>query len=105
MTSYINGSEFPLSSTEIAACCNWLTERVLHTPFLCLLNSLQAIEYQDLIYGGAKWGKVVENGILYPLGTVWGFEPSVKFSTSFSKNLEISRKMTIPPPIKRALVP
>ena len=75
---------------------------MLHRPFLCVLNSLQAIEYQDLIYGGRKWRKVGENGMFYPLGTMGEFEPLVNSSTYFSKNLEMSVKMTIAPPAKRA---
>ena len=83
MTTYINGSVFPLIPTEIAACCNWLVNSVLHSPFLRSLNSLQAIEYQDVIQGGRKWRKVGENGMFYPLGMAGGFEPRVKSTTSF----------------------
>ncbi len=63
MTAYINGSEFPLLTTEIAACRNWLIKRVLHRSFLCYLNALQVLEYQDVTQSGRKWRKVVENGI------------------------------------------
>ena len=83
MTAYINGSVFPLLTTEIAACRNWLIKRVLHIPFLCVLNSLQALEYQDVMWSGRKWRKVVENGILCPLATAGGFEPFVNSSTIF----------------------
>jgi diphthamide synthase (EF-2-diphthine--ammonia ligase) len=62
---------------------------------------LQAIEYQDVIQSGRKWGKVVENGMFYPLGTVGEFEPLVNSSTIFSKNLEMSGKMTIAPTRKK----
>jgi hypothetical protein len=83
MTAYINGSEFPLLTTEIAACRNWLIKSVLHIPFLCILNSLQALEYQDVTQSGRKWRKVGENGILCPLATAGGFEPFVNSSTIF----------------------
>jgi hypothetical protein len=65
---------------------------------------LQAIEYQDLIYGGRKWRKVGGNGMFYPLGTMGEFEPLINSSTYFSKNLEMSAKMTIAPPAKRPRV-
>jgi hypothetical protein len=83
MTVHINGSVFPLLTTEIAACRNWLIKRVLHMPFLCLLNSLQALEYQDVTQSGRKWRKVGENGMFYPLATAGGFEPFVNSSTIF----------------------
>jgi hypothetical protein len=44
---------------------------------------VQAIEYQDVIYGGRKWGKVGENGMFYPLATAGGFEPRVNSPTIF----------------------
>jgi hypothetical protein len=83
MTAYINGSEFPLLTTEIAACRNWLIKRVLHRSFLCYLNALQVLEYQDVTQSGRKWRKVGENGILCPLATAEGFEPFVNSSTIF----------------------
>ena len=98
MTLYINGSVLPLIPTEIAACCNWLVNSVLHRSFLHSLNSLQAVEYQDVTQGGRKWRKVVENGMFYPLAMAGEFEPFVNFLLNFLKNLEMWGKMTIPPP-------
>jgi hypothetical protein len=83
MTVYINGSVFPLLTTEIAACCKSLIQRVLHRSFLCYLNALQVLEYQDVTQSGRKWRKVGENGMFYPLATVGGFEPFANSSTIF----------------------
>jgi len=52
-------------------------------PFLCVLNSLQVLEYQGVTQSGRKWRKVGENGMFYPLGTMGGFEPLTNSSTIF----------------------